>query len=149
MRIFISFLLLVNFALSANLDEIYPKAESGEVRRVLNLPKLENGDKYLVLVEFGKNIKVDSCNIHSFSGGKLEKFLVDGWGYEYYKFSSPGDIISTMMLCEDKKKIEKFVKSQANLYLKYSSKSELVFYTPKEVEIKYSIFELNRSEFIK
>ena len=64
---------------------MFPQAEKGYVRYIVEVPKTENDYEHKVELLIGKNMMVD-CNHHSFSG-KVEKLPLKGWGYSYYKVS--------------------------------------------------------------
>lgn len=146
MRFFLIFILAANFSFAFDFS-IFPKAKNGEIMQILELAPLENEDEKLVKIEFGKNLELD-CNSYFFTDGNLTNQNLKGFGYEYYKLKAKGLLAGTLMYCGDGVKKEKFVKFEPEIYKKYSSKLPFVFYTPKDVKVKYSIFSLEKSEIL-
>ena len=140
MRIFISFLMFFSSVFA-----IYPAADSNQTMHKIKFEEKKDEEKYLVKVKFGKNIEVD-CNRHFFTNLSLEKKVLEGYGYEYYVLSGDSSkIASTMMFCGDEKKTLKFLEYDPNLILPYNSSLEQVFYTPKDINVKYEIYRLVKS----
>ena len=117
----------------------YPAAESGYARHVIDLiPRANEGD-YKVELLAGKTQEVD-CNIHRL-GGQWEEKTVGGWGYTYYRLGEIGPGISTLMGCPDNSKRVAFVPAGGEPPLvRYNSKLPLVIYAPKDVEIRYRLW---------
>ena len=128
-----------------NMDDIlkpFPAATDSLVRYVIKLE--EKADEFAYKVELipGKVMLVD-CNRHGLNG-KIEEKDLEGWGYNYYVFSSNGQVFSTQMMCFDPKE-EKFVSSQS-LIVRYNSKLPIVIYAPKGYEIRYRIWEAGEEQ---
>ncbi|EOL8957291.1 serine protease inhibitor ecotin [Cronobacter dublinensis] len=125
----------------------YPAAEKDMVRQVIQLPERQDESSYKVELMIGQTLDVD-CNKHQL-GGKFERKTLEGWGYDYYVFepakNADGSVMftSTMMACPDGKKEKKFV--TANLgdagMLNYNSKLPVVVYTPKNIDVKYRLWQ--------
>ena len=96
------------FAQIPNDIKMFPLAEEGMEQKVIRLEPKENEEDFMVEVMIGKKSKVDTCNRY-FLGGNLEENNLDGWGYNYYTFSSNGMIGGTLMGCMDNKQVEKEV----------------------------------------
>ena len=119
---------------------MFPQAEKGYVRYIVEVPKTENDYDHKVELLIGKRMMVD-CNAHSFFG-KVEKFPLKGWGYSYYKVSKINNGPTTMMACRDPKK-EAFV--SLNLppemeLIRYNSRLGNVIYVPEGFEVRYRVW---------
>jgi len=118
---------------------MFPQAEEGSVRHVIEVSKTENDYDHRVELLIGKTMLVD-CNQHSLRG-KVENVTLKGWGYKYLEVSDIYNGPSTMMVCSGQK-TEKFV----NLYMgddtlrRYNSRSPIVVYVPKGYEVNYRIW---------
>ncbi len=134
------------FAANAPKDKyrMFPEAEEGYIRYIVEVPKTENDYDHKVELLIGKRMMVD-CNHHSFSG-KMVKFTVDGWGYSYYKISDIKRGPSTMRACPGPKK-EAFVPlylSQKEAFIRYNSRLGSVFYVPEGFEVRYRIWSAEK-----
>ena len=117
----------------------FPAARPGSKRVVIYLPEKtreQEGDYKLEIIP-GKMAKVD-CNNHSLTGN-LEKKELSGFGYDYYEFSSNGNMASTKMACPDNKMTEKFISGKTAL-LDYNSRLPVVVYVPDGFQLKYRIW---------
>lgn len=117
----------------------FPEATADETRYVIELPKLANEEAVKVQLIAGKTIEVD-CNLQSF-GGQISEETVEGWGYGYYKVSDLTGPMSTLMGCPEDSKHDAFVQMQDSPLVRYNSKLPLVIYAPKDVEVKYRIWQ--------
>ncbi|MDX7987794.1 serine protease inhibitor ecotin [Xenorhabdus sp. 12] len=126
-----------------NLEDVapYPAAPAGMVRSVIELPKQDNEKDYMVELMIGQDMKVD-CNHHWF-GGKLDKKVLEGWGYDYYMLDKVNGPMSTKMGCPDQKETVRFVQVQLGkeALIRYNSKLPIVTYTPKSMTVKYRIWQ--------
>lgn len=120
--------------------QAFPAAESGMVRHVIQVKKQKDESAFKVEIMPGKNMLVD-CNNHLLMG-KLEEKDLQGWGYNYYVFTSNGQTRSTMMACNQPDKI-KFVQAQT-LTVRYNSRLPIVVYAPAGYEIKYRIWKADK-----
>ncbi|MFK7899457.1 MAG: serine protease inhibitor ecotin [Cyclobacteriaceae bacterium] len=116
---------------------MYPKAEDGQARSVISLPKKEDESNYKVELFIGKTLEVD-CNRHSL-GGSLTSQSVKGWGYTYFDFQTDGRIMSTKKGCPEGSKKEKFVYYKSDL-IRYNSRLPVVVYVPEGYEVKYKVW---------
>lgn len=114
----------------------YPTTVDSLQRYVIYLEPKENENLFEVEIIPGKNMEVD-CNNHRLMGSFIEE-VVQGWGYNYYKFETEGQVISTMMMCMEPKTM-KFVSGQSEL-IRYNSRLPIVVYLPKDMELKYRIW---------
>ena len=126
------------YAEPAKKDNIhmFPQAQEGFVRHVIEVPKTINDHDHKVELLIGKNMMVD-CNHHSFSG-KIENVTLKGWGYKYLEVSNIQSGPTTMMACREPK-IEKFISLRDTLR-RYNSRSPIVAYIPEGYEVRYRIW---------
>ncbi len=117
----------------------FPKAKEGMIRHVFFLPELgeEEEAKRKIEIFAGKTALLD-CNSHGLDG-KIKTINLKGYGYDYYELKTEGHIFSTMMMCPDRKKTEKFV-TVSPVMVNYNSKLPLVIYTPKGCEARYKVW---------
>ncbi|CDL83941.1 serine protease inhibitor ecotin [Xenorhabdus szentirmaii] len=122
----------------------YPAPSEGMVRSVIELPPQVNERDYKVELIIGKDMEID-CNHHWF-GGKLKKEVLSGWGYDYYVLNKVEGPFSTRMACHEPDTV-RFV--QVNLdkdaLVTYNSKLPLVVYTPKDIVVKYRIWQASQT----
>lgn len=145
MGILTSFAGIVNAQSKQDADKMlepFLKAADGMVRHVIQLSKKSDESMYKVEIIPGKVMSVD-CNQHSLMGNLEEKNL-DGWGYNYYEFTSNGQTRSTMMAC-NKPNENRFVTAQTAL-VRYNSKLPIVVYAPQGYEIKYRIWKAGKDK---
>ncbi len=116
--------------------EMFPKAKEGFKQVYIQLPVAKNEND--LKVEFFVGVeKMLDCNKH-FLMGKVNTQDLQGWGYSYYEIESSGETGGTLMACPDQKKTKKFVSLQPEI-VRYNSKLPLVFYVPKDLEVRYRI----------
>jgi len=144
--LFLAITILPLFAAEAAKEKysMFPEAEEGYVRYIVDLPRTENDSDYKVELLIGKSMMVD-CNYHSFSG-RMEKFPLKGWGYHYYKVSDIKSGPTTMMACREPKK-EAFVSLYLPVkmqYLRYNSRLGSVIYVPEGFEVRYRIWHAEK-----
>lgn len=121
--------------------KVYPAPAEGMARYVILLDSLGSDAEYDYQVELipGKMVDVDMCNRHGLSGGITEK-TVTRFGYNYYEFTSTGDVFSTQMACMDDEKVSKFISGQTTK-IRYNSLLPVVVYAPEGFELKYKIWK--------
>ncbi len=120
--------------------EAFPAAEKGMVRHVIQVKKQKDESLFKVEIVPGKDMLVD-CNHHTLMG-QLEKKDLQGWGYDYYVFTSNGQTRSTLMAC-NKPKENKFVQAQT-LIVRYNSKLPIVVYAPEGYSIQYKLWKADK-----
>ena len=116
--------------------DMFPKAKEGFKQVYIQLPIAKN-EKDLKVEFFVGIEKMLDCNNH-FLIGKINIQDLQGWGYNYYEVESKGETGGTLMACADQKLTKKFVSLQPEI-VRYSSKLPLVFYIPKDMEVRYRI----------
>lgn len=116
--------------------DMFPKAKEGYKQVYIQLPIAKNENDLKVEFFVGAEKLLD-CNKH-FLMGKVNTQDVQGWGYSYYEVESNGETGGTLMGCPDQKKTKKFVSLQPEI-VRYNSKLPLVFYIPKDMEVRYRI----------
>ncbi len=126
------------YAEPAKKDNIhmFPQAQEGFVRHVIEVPKTDNDYDHKVELLIGKTMMVD-CNHHSFSG-KIESITLKGWGYKYLEVNNIQSGPTTMMACREPK-TEQFISIHDSLR-RYNSRSPIVVYIPKGYEVRYRIW---------
>ncbi len=118
---------------------MFPQAQEGFVRHVVEVPKTDNDEDHRVELLIGKTMLVD-CNKHSLRA-KVENVTLKGWGYKYLEVSDIHSGPSTMMACPQPK-TEKFI----SLYMgketlrRYNSRLPIVAYIPEGYEMRYRIW---------
>lgn len=119
----------------------YPKAEEGQTRHVLHLPKQAEEDAYKVELIVGKTIPTDGVNHVSF-GGSIKEKDVPGWGYPQ-QIVTVGQLASTLIgVPPGKPKVMKFVTVGAGPHLvRYNSKLPVVVYAPEGFEVRYRFWK--------
>lgn len=116
--------------------EMFPKAKEGFKQVYIQLPVAKNENDLKVEFFVGAEKMLD-CNKY-FLMGKVNTQDLQGWGYSYYEIESSGETGGTLMACPDQKKTKKFVSLQPEI-VRYNSKLPLVFYVPKDLEVRYRI----------
>ena len=135
------------YAEPAKKDNIhmFPKSQEGFERYVIEVPVLENEQDHKVELFIGKIMNVD-CNNHILMG-KLEKKILQGWGYSYLEATKiNGMTASTMMACQ-KPNTDKFItlKPSVESLRRYNSRSPIVIYVPKGSEVRYRIWRADKT----
>ncbi|WP_336718514.1 ecotin family protein [Chryseobacterium mucoviscidosis] len=116
--------------------EMFPKAKEGFKQVYIQLPVAKNENDLKVEFFVGTEKMLD-CNKH-FLIGKVNTQDLQGWGYNYYEVESKGETGGTLMACPDQKLTKKFVYLQPET-VGYNSKLPLVFYIPKDMEVRYRV----------
>ncbi|SIQ52229.1 ecotin [Chryseobacterium sp. RU37D] len=116
--------------------DMFPKAKDGYRQVYIQLPVEKNEDNLKVEFFVGMEKMLD-CNKYSLSGTMKQQDL-QGWGYTYYEVESNGQTPGTMMGCGNQKPTKKFVSILPEI-VRYNSKLPLVFYIPKDTEVRYRI----------
>ena len=126
------------YAAPAKKDNIhmFPQAEEGFVRHVIEVPKTDNDYDHKVELLIGKVMLVD-CNKHSLMG-KVESVTLKGWGYKYLEVTDIQSGPSTLMACKEPK-TEKFISIRDTLR-RYNSRFPIVAYVPEGYEVRYRIW---------
>jgi len=115
---------------------MFPQAQKGFVRHVIEVPKTDNDYDHKVELLIGKVMLVD-CNKHSLMG-KVESVTLKGWGYKYLEVTDIQSGPSTLMACKELK-TEKFISIRDTLR-RYNSRSPIVAYLPEGYEVRYRIW---------
>ncbi|HCM35456.1 MULTISPECIES: ecotin [Chryseobacterium] len=116
--------------------EMFPKAKEGYRQVYIQLPVAKNENDLKVEVFVGAEKMLD-CNNY-FLMGEMKTQDLQGWGYNYYEVESKGETGGTLMACLDKKLTKKFVTLKPEI-IRYNSKLPLVFYVPKDIEVRYRV----------
>ncbi len=124
-----------------SLEKAYPKAEEGQTRHVLHLPKQEDEYSYKVELIAGKTMDTDGVNRQGISGGIKEE-SIEGWGYPRYNVTA-GPVISTLIgVPPGKPRVKQFVTVGGGPHLfRYNSKLPIVVYAPEGFEVRYRFWK--------
>lgn len=141
--------LTVNSSLSAPIQalhdlSIYPNLPN-MVKNVIFMDPMANELLYKVEFYAVKSLEVDNCNKH-YLFGDFEVKTLEGYGYPYYVFNTNSQVISTKMGCDNTIKKVKNVASGKTETVRYMSLLPIVVYTPKEIDVKYKIWQQNPKE---
>jgi ecotin len=119
----------------------YPKAEEGQTRHVLHLPKQDDEYSYKVELIAGKTMDTDGVNRQSISGGIKEE-TVEGWGYPRFNVTT-GPVMSTLIgVPPGKPRVKQFVTVGGGPHLiRYNSKLPIVVYAPEGIEVRYRFWK--------
>ena len=120
---------------------MFPQAQEGFVRHVIEVPKTDNDYDHKVELLIGKTMMVD-CNHHSFYG-KIEDITLKGWGYKYLEVKEIKSGATTMMACSEPK-TEQYISIRDSLR-RYNSRSPIVVYVPKGYEVKYRVWSASET----
>ena len=115
---------------------MFPQAQEGFERHVVEVPKRENDYDHRVELLIGKNMMVD-CNHHAFSA-EIKSVNLKGWGYRYLEVGKIQSGATTMMACPEPK-TEKFISVRDELR-RYNSRMPLVVYVEKGYEVRYRVW---------
>lgn len=126
--------------------DIFPAAENGYKKLVIEVPHSANDDNKKIEFTVGKWMDVDGCNLFSLMG-TLEKKDLQGWGYDYYVFKTEGQVRSTMMGCPDAPARHLFVSAQPEM-VRYNGKLPIVIYVPEEYEVQFKIYKAEPDTYI-
>lgn len=116
--------------------EMFPKAKDGYKQVYIQLPVAKN-EQDLKVEYFVGTEKMLDCNNY-FLMGSVKSQDLQGWGYNYYEVESNGEAAGTLMGCMNKKATKKFIYIQPEI-VRYNSKLPLVFYVPKDLEVRYRV----------
>lgn len=115
----------------------YPEVLDSLERYVIYLDQKADESLFEVELIAGKKMMVD-CNRHRLMGNFKEETL-QGWGYNYYVFETNDQVLSTLMMCPENTKTEKFVSGES-VSVRYNSRLPIVVYLPKGTDLKYRIW---------
>lgn len=116
--------------------EMFPKAKEGYKQVYIQLPVAKNESDLKVEVFVGAEKMLD-CNKY-FMVGEMKDQDLQGWGYNYYEVESKGETGGTLMACPGQKLTKKFVTLKPET-MRYNSKLPIVFYVPKDFEVRYRV----------
>lgn len=115
----------------------YPEVIDSLERYVIYLDQKADESLFEIELIAGKKMMVD-CNRHNLMGS-FKKETLQGWGYDYYVFETNNHVASTMMMCAENTKTEKFITGES-ISTRYNSRLPIVVYLPKGIELKYRIW---------
>lgn len=131
--------LSAQIAISKVDPNIFPKAEKGFKKMIIEVPYSENDANKKIQFYVGKWMDVDACNTFNLMGTYEQKEL-QGWGYNYYIFKTNGDVTSTMMACPNQSGRNIFVSSIPQL-VDYNGRMPIVIYVPDGYDVQFQIFK--------
>ena len=131
-----------SIAQSEDYLKVFPPAEKGMVRHVVQLPKQEDESEFRVELIAGKNVHLDVVNRYFF-GGKFEEETIEGWGIPLYNVRKLGEMSGTLIAVNPIiPTADRFVTLGGEPYLiRYSSRLPIVVYAPEGVEIRYRVWK--------
>jgi ecotin len=116
---------------------MYPVAKEGFKQVVFSVPAKANENDFKIEVFVGADRVVD-CN-PLFMLGTIQAQTVEGYGFDFYNAETTGEIAGTLMACPLNKTHTAFVHVQPQL-IAYNSRLPVVFYVPKNMNVKYRIW---------
>ena len=143
------FALLVSCRTSQTLNQddlkIFPTAQKGQQRFVIELPLERNEQLFKVELISGKTIMTDGVNKNSL-GSVITPKILKGWGYKYYEVKGSDLMISTRMAPPPgSPQTKEFVKGKS-LFIPYNSKVPIVIYAPKDHSVHYKVWSTTEAE---
>lgn len=141
MRQKISFLLLVFYQsiLFADIPvSIFPEAEEGMKKAVLQLPKKQNEALFKIELIVKKQILADKVNRYFFTQS-LKTKTVAGFGVQYYIINDFGPATSTKMGCGECEKQAQWV-AIPSTFIRYNSQIPVVVYLPENATVEYRMW---------
>jgi ecotin len=126
--------------------KVFPPAEDGMVRYVIQLPHKERGeeDDFRVEIFAGKVMLSDGVNLSYFEG-EIETKPLEGWGFNYYEVAEFGSVVSTLVgVPPGTPMVEEFV-SMPSMTIPYNSRIPLVVYVPDGGEVRYRIWKASET----
>jgi len=124
--------------------ELFPPAENGYQRYIVEVPHKGEENIYKLELQIGKVLYMD-CNEYRFDG-KVEIKALDNSNKTYLVVSNIGKTKAlTGKKCKEKRK-DKFVflSISDKLWKKYDSSTPQVIYVPKEYEVRFRIWEAEK-----
>ncbi|MGB0866977.1 MAG: ecotin family protein [Granulosicoccaceae bacterium] len=118
--------------------EAYDRSAPGQLRHVIWLEPIDHAEEssHQVQLRLGVKAWVDGLN-HAGLAIKLERGVVQGWGFPYYHFEGDAVVASTRMASKGELS-EQWVWSPASL-VDYNSRLPLVVYVPNNFGLSYRI----------
>jgi len=126
--------------------DIFPAAKDGYKKLVIEVPHSANDDQKKIEFSVGKWMDVDACNHHRLMG-TLEKKDLEGWGYNYYEFTSKGEVMSTMIGCLDNSTRHLFVSAEPEM-VRYNGKLPIVIYVPEDMDVQFKIYKAEPDVYV-
>lgn len=121
--------------------EPFPPADPGMERFVVQLPHKERDEEqdYRVELIAGKRVRTDGVNRFQLTGS-LEPRNLEGWGYTYYAFTGPAEVIGTLMAPPPGMPAAEAFVSAAPLIVRYNSRLPIVVYVPRGLQVRYRVW---------
>jgi ecotin len=134
-------LAIVSLAQAADELKVFPPADNGMVRYVLQPPKQKDESLFKVELIVGKTVTIDKENKYFFTG-KIEAEPIAGLGYTRYTVSELGPMAGTLMAVDpEAPKVDQFIALGGEPYLiNYNSRLPVVVYVPDSAEVRYRIW---------
>ena len=117
----------------------YPDRQDNLARNFIVLPPLENENNYKIEVFFGKTLMVD-CNPKLLQSEYPQQRKLENTPYSYYLLNDVIVSSNNGNKCLNNQKSRQFIPSlNSTLLLPYNSEYPLVFYIPRNIQVKYRI----------
>lgn len=149
-NLMVAFFVFCSFSISSaqtleDIANLYPLPENGYHAYEILLPALENEEDAKVQLLIGKMMTTD-CNTFWFRG-TLHEEVLPGWGYSYFVVEDIHGPFSTLMACPPESKKETFVTISGIPLQRYNSKVPLVIHVPEGFEVKYRIWNADKTSY--
>jgi ecotin len=134
----------------------YPAATAGERRWVIQLPGVlpvstdpllsPNPSDWRVELLIGRELEID-CNEHRF-GGRLRRETLQGWGYDIYRVSDVGPMVSTRRACPPGEGVRRaFVPMGSKPFVvPWNASLPIVIYAPRDLEVRWRVWRAERRQ---
>jgi ecotin len=120
--------------------QAYSAADKGMVRRVMQLPSVQDESSLRVELVAGRTIETDGVNHYSLDGG-IEENMITGWQFPRYDVTLGGVTSTKMGVLGKHLKVNKFVAIGGRPQLfRYNSRLPLVVYLPEDGTVRYRIW---------
>lgn len=122
----------------------YPEQKEGYERYVLLLPIETNAENDIKRrrIEIIPGITENAdCNLHRLMG-TFSRETAEGWGYDYFVFTSDGTFASTRRGCPDNTLKPTFISGETQ-FIDYNYPSPVVVFVPKnkKFDVRYRVWE--------
>jgi ecotin len=122
--------------IESKIQELFPQPENEYTIQYITLPYVISEENLKVEVYVGEDILSGYSNY--ILNGVIKEYFLEGYGYPYYTVKSEGLSVSNDAVSIENN-VKKFVYMPPKL-LPYNSQVPLVFYLPKNLKVRYKIY---------